>query len=186
MKFLLGLAVGLVVAARLVGAGASHVADPAALLAPAAAAGLEQRLAGFERATGIRVVMEFHLKSPAPDEDAKPGAYMRARSTRLGLIDHGVLVVYFADDPDWRVWIGNDLAARFAGQPGTAAELTKSGAMHDAKEAWLKTVFARSDTAWKQRVAAAPDEVKPIEKAVIEAGSLIVGLENVFAPPATP
>lgn len=184
MKLILGMLIAVLAAGRLAAVESSHVADPSNLATPADVAGLESRLAKFEQDTGIRVVIEFHPKSPPEAEDRQPGAYMRALSTKLGLIDDGVLAVFFADDPDWRVWIGNDLAAKFAGQPGTAAELTKSGAMHAAKEVWLKTVFARSDTAWKKRVGEAPDEVRPAEKVVMEAGSIIVGLENIFGQPA--
>ena len=90
-------------------------------------------LEAFEKQTGIRIVVQFHAKSPPEADDKVPGAYMSALSTKMGLIDHGILVVYFADDPDWRIWFGNDIAPLFAGKPGkTAKELTSDGSIHEA------------------------------------------------------
>lgn len=73
---------------------------------------------------------------------------MRALSAKFGLLETGVLAVHFADEDDWRVWIGNSLTAQFVGKPGTAQEHTESGAMHAAKEAWFGMVFAEADKAW--------------------------------------
>ena len=92
----------------------------------------------FERKTGTRIVVQFHAKSPPEAEDKVPGAYMSALSTKMGLIEKGILVVYFADDPDWRIWFGNQVAPVFAGKlDKTAPELTKDGSIHEAKEAFL-------------------------------------------------
>ncbi|MDB6113281.1 MAG: hypothetical protein JWQ62_226, partial [Lacunisphaera sp.] len=92
-------------------AQASHLADPGKLLPsdPAWTKSVETKLTAFERTAGIRILVEFHLKSPPAEEDKVPGAYMSALSRKLGTLQHGVLVVYFADDPDWRVWIGDEL-----------------------------------------------------------------------------
>ena len=141
----------------------AYVDDPAALLPqdPAGRKELEARLAAFERSSGIRILMQFHAKSPPADEDKVAGAYMRALSGRLGTLQHGVLVVYFADDPDWRVWIGDDLAPVFAGKPGTVKELTASGAIHDVKEALLTNAKAKADAAFGALRQAAPADRPP-------------------------
>ena len=125
----------------------AHVSDPAGLLKNErlAAVDLDAKLLDFERRTGIRMLVEFHAKSPAAAEDEVPGAYMKALSAQRGTLEHGVLVVYFADDPDWRIWIGNDLAARFAGKSGTVEELTASKAIHDVKEALLAAAKSKAD-----------------------------------------
>lgn len=148
---LLALVLGAAGALPLRGAAtdAKHIDDPAGMLPQARAAAVDTRLAKFERDTGIRILVEFHAHSPSDAEDSAPGAYMRALSTRLGTIETGALAVYFADEDDWRVWIGNNLTARFVGKPGTAEEHTKSGAMHDAKEAWFTEVLARAKNAAK-------------------------------------
>ena len=125
----------------------SHVSDPAGLLATErlGVTDLEAKLADFEARTGLRILVQFHAKSPAADEDRVPGAYMRGLSEQLGTRQHGVLLVYFADDPDWRIWIGDDLTATFTGKPGTVAELTASKAIHDVKEALLSAAQAKAD-----------------------------------------
>jgi hypothetical protein len=144
-------------------APAAQVDDPAALLAPdpAAAKELGARLAAYEHSSGIRMIVQFHAKSPPAEEDKVAGAYMRALSARLGTLQHGVLVVYFADDPDWRVWIGDDLAPAFAGKPGTVKELTASGAIHDVKEALLTNAKAKADAAFGALRQAAPADRPP-------------------------
>ncbi len=125
----------------------SHVSDPAGLLATErlGVTDLEAKLADYEARTGIRILVQFHAKSPPADEDRVPGAYMRGLSGQLGTLQHGVLVVYFADDPDWRIWVGNDLAARFAGKPGTVEELTASKAIHEVKEALFSAAQAKAE-----------------------------------------
>jgi hypothetical protein len=114
---------------------------------------VESRLATFERDAKIKILMRGHARSPSEAEDNQPGAFMRALSAKLGVAQAGVLAVYFADVQEWRVWFGDDLAPRFVGKPGTAKEFTESGAMHDAKEAWLTEVFAKADKAFAARSA---------------------------------
>ncbi|MEO6875804.1 MAG: hypothetical protein ABI222_13380, partial [Opitutaceae bacterium] len=125
----------------------SHVNDPAGLLATerGAVIDLEAKLATFESEHGIRILVQFHPKSPSAEEDRVPGAYMSALSAQLGTLQHGVRVVYFADDSDWRIWVGNDLTATFAGKPGTVKELTASGAIHDVKEAMLTSAHTKAE-----------------------------------------
>lgn len=127
-----------------------HVDDPSGMLKAdrLGAIDLESRLLEYEAKSGIRILVQFHAKSPPAAEDQVPGAYMRALAERLGTRQRGVLVVYFADDPDWRIWIGDDLAAQFAGKSGTVAELTASKAIHDVKEALLASARAKAEAAY--------------------------------------
>lgn len=125
------------------------VSDPAGLLPPGVARGMETKLAAFERDTGVRLLIEFRDASPTEEEDKVPGAFMHALAQRLGVAERGVLAVYFADEPDWRLWIGDALTERFAGRKGTVAELTANKAIHDAKEAVFAATKARADAAEK-------------------------------------
>ncbi len=156
------------------------ISDPAALLPthPPAAAALALKLAAFEHDTGLRILVEFHPQSPPEAEDKIPGAYMHALATQLGLAQRGVLVVYFADEDDWRLWIGDDLAARFAGQPGTAAELTKNHAIHHAKEALFAAAHAEAAEAFKRLASAAPPDRPPAhsQHIALEADALLTQL----------
>ncbi len=165
---------------------APRIDDPALLAASdvAWAGAAEARLADFERATGITILVQFHPKSPPPDEDRLPGAYMRALSTRLGVIRRGVLMVYFADDPDWRVWVGDELTPVFVGKPGTAAEFTASGAMHQAKEAYLAASLARADAAFAALGKSAPPG-KPVpqgRRLALQADALVEGMMGRLRP----
>ena len=142
----------------------AHFDDPDKLLPsePPRAKNFNFKLANLERATGLRMVTRLFAKSPSAEEDAKPGAYMRALATKLGVADRGVLVAYFADDEDWRVWIGDELTPKFVGRPGTAKEFTDNGAMHEVKEAFLKTALSAGDADYaRQQQMSAPDKRPP-------------------------
>jgi len=177
---LLGLAAGLRAAEPF-----PHLDDPGRLLPAGSpwAQGLEGKLASFERTAGIRVVLRLQLKSPAEEEDKVPGAYLRALATKLDVIRHGVLVVYFADDPDWRVWIGDELTPRFMGRAGTAEEFTGSGAMHESKEAFLKEALAKADATLVWLKNAAPRQGPPAGlKIALQADALVDGLIGRLKP----
>jgi cyclophilin family peptidyl-prolyl cis-trans isomerase len=158
----------------------AHFDDPAKLLPtePARAKNFNFKLANLERATGLRIVVRMFAKSPSAAEDAQPGAFMRGLAAKLGVDRRGVLVAYFADDNDWRVWVGDELTARFVGRPGTAKEFTDSGAMHEVKEAFLKTAKATGDADYaRQQRASAPDkQPPPAQKLKLQTDALLDGL----------
>jgi hypothetical protein len=165
---------------------ASHFDDPGKLLPSdsAWARAVDARLDAFERATGIKILVEFHLKSPSAEEDKVPGAYMSALSARLGTLRHGVLVVYFADDPDWRVWVGDELTPAFAGKPGTVKELTASGAIHEVKEAMLAAARAKADAAFAelQKTAPAGQPPTPAQHLALQTDALLDALIGKLSP----
>jgi len=138
--------------------------DPARLLPtePPRAKYFNYKLANLERATGLKIVGRLMAKSPPPEEDAKPGVYMHALAQKLGVAQRGILVAYFADEDDWRVWIGDELTSRFVGRPGTVKELTKSGAIHDTKEALLKYAHDRGEADFASQKASAPPDHQPL------------------------
>lgn len=163
---------------------APHVVDPAPVLGSAspAAAALEQKLTRFEHASGLRVLVHFHPKSPPEAEDKIPGAYMRSLATKLGTDATGVLAVYFADEDDWRLWIGDNLTAKFAGQSGTAAELTANHAIHDAKEALFAAARPQAAaTLAKTKTAASPPPT-PAVRIALEADAIVDALITKLSP----
>ena len=97
------------------------------------------------------------------------------------MLEGGVLVVYFADEGDWRVWIGDDLTARFVGRPGPAAEFTESGAMHEVKERWLAEVFAERDHAWAHWQQVAHATPRPEDRVGFTAKAMADGLMAKFS-----
>jgi hypothetical protein len=144
----------------------THVDDPGLLLSSESKwmQTAEAKLADYERASGIRIIVQFHLKSPTEAEDAKPGAYMHALARKLRIDRGGVLMVYFHDDPDWRVWIGDELTNRFTGKAGTVAELTTSEAIHNVKEAMLTAAHAKAEAEIDRIQKSVPDG-KPLTAA---------------------
>jgi hypothetical protein len=156
---ILGLCCGVIAAAA--GEAPARVDDPAPMLPPGGAEKMASRLEEFEHRSGIRLLVQFHANSPAAEVDKVPGAYMSALAEKLGTRRRGVLVVYFADDPDWRIWIGDDLAARFAGRAGTVQELTASEAIHNVKQALLDAAHAQAEATFAALRKSAPPASPP-------------------------
>ena len=183
--FLLGAALGIGLAPRVMPAAVepplfAHIDDPGRLVTADTswASAADASLAAFERSSGIRILVQFHVKPPPEEEDRQPGNYMRGLATRLGVIKKGVLVVHFAGDPDWRVWVGDELTPVFVGKPGTAKEFTESGAMHDAKEAFLGASMAKAAGQLAElKKSFGPDRPLPPGKLLtLQADALIEGL----------
>jgi cyclophilin family peptidyl-prolyl cis-trans isomerase len=141
----------------------AHFDDPARLLPadPPRAKNFNYKLANFERVTGGRIVARMFAKSPSPAEDKVPGAYMRALAKKLGTARRGALVAYFADEQDWRVWIGEESAAAFLGRAATPADLAPEGALHRAKEAFFNAAAEAGDLEFARQQQAAPPDKQP-------------------------
>jgi cyclophilin family peptidyl-prolyl cis-trans isomerase len=141
----------------------AHFDDPAGLLPvdPARAKNFNFKLANFERATGVRIVARIFAHSPSAAEDAKPGAYMHALAEKLGTARRGALACYFADEDDWRVWVGDESTAAFAGRPLAPADLGEGAALHQAKEAFLNAAHDTGDADFARQKAAAPPDRPP-------------------------
>jgi hypothetical protein len=114
---------------------------------------------------------------------------MRTLAAKLGVAQRGVLVAYFADDDDWRVWIGDELTPRFVGRSGTAQEFTDSGVMHEVKEAFLQAARATGDAdyARQQKTSRADQPPPPAQKLKLQTDalldSLIFKLEPMYKVP---
>ncbi len=168
----------------------AHFDDPDKLLPvdPPRAKNFNFKLANFERTTGVKIVARMFAKSPATAEDKVPGAYMRALAEKLGVARHGVLVAYFADEDDWRVWIGDGLTATFLGRPAAPSDLREGGAFHDAKEAFLTAARKAGDAAFAAQQNAAPVDrpVPPAQHLKLQTDALLDALILRFesAPPS--
>ncbi len=141
----------------------AHIDDTVQLLPaiPGDLEKLEAKLAEFEQRSGIRIMLQFRERSPTSEEDKVPGVYMRTLALREGTLQHGVLVVYFGADSDWRIWIGDELVNRFAGKPGTVKKLTSSGAIHDTKEAMMTLAHERAEAGIAQVKKNLPGDDEP-------------------------
>jgi hypothetical protein len=88
---------------------------------------------------------------------------MRGLAAKSGTLERGAVVAYFADEAEWRVWLGDGSTSAFVGEPGTAAGFTASGRMHEVKEAFLQSVAAAGDAEFGRQQRAAPAD-RPLPK----------------------
>ncbi|MBC7365332.1 MAG: peptidylprolyl isomerase [Undibacterium sp.] len=137
--------------------------DPQILLPaePPRAKAFNFKLANFERATGVKIRARLFAKSPTAADDAAPGQFMRALAKKLGTEKSGAVVAYFADEKDWRIWIGDDLTSTFLGRPAIPTDLGDDGAFHKVKDAFLTAVQTSGDAAFAAQKAAAPADKSP-------------------------
>jgi len=164
----------------------AHFDDPDGLIptTPPRAKAFNAKLANLERATGLRFFARLRAKSPTKAEDAQPGVFMRTLAAQFGTEEKGLLAVYFADEDDWRVWIGNDLTPRFAGKAGSVKELTDSEAIHTVKEAFLQAAQATGNADFKRqqetRAAAGESAPAPGQRIKLQTDAVIDGLIEKF------
>jgi cyclophilin family peptidyl-prolyl cis-trans isomerase len=141
----------------------AHFDDPDHILPtePPRARNFNYKLANFERITGTRIVGRIFARLPDVKADEVPGATMRGLAAKHGVDRSGVMVAYFADDKDWRVWIGDDLVPAFLGRAVVAGDLGDGGVLHDAKTALLDAAQAKGDAAFAAQQRAAPPDRQP-------------------------
>jgi cyclophilin family peptidyl-prolyl cis-trans isomerase len=163
----------------------SYFDDPDKLLPrdPPRAKNFNFKLANYERTTGTKIVARLFAKAPSDAEDAIPGVYMRTLATQLGVARSGVLVAHFADD-DWRVWVGDDLTAKFVGRPTSATDLEPDGALHKIKDALLETAQAKGDADYAQQQKAAPANKPPppTQRLKLQTDAVLDALLEKFEP----
>ena len=137
--------------------------DPANLLLspPPRAKSFNFKLAHFERATGVKIRARLFAKSPAAAEDAAPGQFMRALAKNLGTEKSGAVLAYFADEKDWRVWLGDGVTSAFLGRPALPADLADGAALHDAKDVFFAAAQAEADARFARQQKSAPPDKQP-------------------------
>ncbi|PTY01172.1 peptidylprolyl isomerase [Opitutus sp. ER46] len=153
----------------------AHFEDAAHLLPaePPRARAFNFKLANVERAAGLRIVARLYAKSPSAADDAQPGAFMQKLAAQFGTLRRGALVVYFADEKDWRVWVGEESTAAFLGRPPSAADLAEGAAFHDAKEAFLKAAFATAATDLARQQKTSPKPLPPGQPLKLQTDALL-------------
>jgi len=169
---------------------AAHFDDPDKLLPvdPPRAKNFNYKLANFERATGVKIVARLFAKSPAEAEDKVPGAYMRRLAEQVGVAQRGVFAAYFADEDDWRVWIGDELTAAFLGRPVTATDLGEGAALHQAKEAFFAAakIQAAKYTEQARKLRDADHPILPADLVKYSTDALVDSLVLRFEPARRP
>jgi cyclophilin family peptidyl-prolyl cis-trans isomerase len=159
---------------------AAHFDDPDRLLPQEVprAKNFNFKLANFERVTGKKIYARLFAQSPPADADKVPGAWMHALAKKLGTAGDGVLAVYFADEKDWRVWIGDDVVSVFLGRLPTRENLTEGAALHKAKTAFIDAALAQGDAefAAQQKAAPADQQPTPAQHLKLQTDALLDGL----------
>jgi anti-sigma regulatory factor (Ser/Thr protein kinase) len=115
---------------------------------------------------GEAVVLTVSDLGPGfPPEKARSGSLgmqlIRALARQLGTEHAGATVAYFADEKDWRVWIGDASTSAFLGRPATTADLGDDGAFHATKDAFLAAAQAAGDQAYVTQKKSAPPATPP-------------------------
>lgn len=158
----------------------AHFDDPGNLLPtePARARHFNFKLANQERTTGVRIMARVLAGLPAGTAKENAGAFMKDLATRLGVAERGALAAYFASEDTWRVWIGDEHVARFVGRAGTARQHVDSGALHESKQAFLKTARAAGDAdyAHQQRTLPPDRQPPPAQRTKLQTDAVLDGL----------
>jgi hypothetical protein len=141
----------------------AHFDDPDHLLPtdPPRALVFQRKLANLERATGVKIFARLYATfSPGPAgqwQSARAGA----EAKKLGLTQDGVVALYFADTGKWSLWIGDQLANRFTGRPGTPDQLMLDGSFHRAKQDLFAAAKAQAERYTADAVKTLPPD-KPL------------------------
>ncbi len=137
--------------------------DPQNLLppTPSRARTFNFKLANVERATGVKIRARLFAKSPTAAEDAAPGQFMRALAKKLGTEKSGAVLAYFADEKDWRVWLGDDSTSAFLGRSALPTDLADGAGLHDAKDVYFAAAQAEADTMFARQQKSAPADKQP-------------------------
>jgi len=171
---------------------AAHFDDPDKLIPvdPPRAKNFNFKLANYERATGVKIVARMFSKSPTAAEDKVPGAYMHALAEKLGVAQRGVLAAYFADEDDWRIWIGDDLAVEMLGGISRfrMSDLGEGAALHKAKEAFLAAAKTQAAfyTEQARKIRGPDNPLKPADLIKYSTDAMLDALLVRFEPASRP
>jgi cyclophilin family peptidyl-prolyl cis-trans isomerase len=160
--------------------------DPQNLLppTPARARAFNFKLANVERATGVKIRARLFAESPAAAEDAAPGQFMRALARQIGTEKSGAVLAYFADEKDWRLWLGDDSTTAFLGRSALPPDLADGAALHDAKDVYFAAAQAEADAMFaRQQKSAPPDQQPPPAQYLkLQTDALLDALISKLAP----
>jgi len=167
-------------------AGLVHFEDPEQLLPaqPPRALAFQNKLANYERGTGMKIYARVFKKFEPETPAQRPGTFAGSMAKKLNLPANAVLAVYFVDIAKWGLWIGDEVLPKFIGHAGSAKDLTPDGALHQAKQDFLTDAMTRGDKYTAEAAAmASPD--KPLtdgQKIKYQVDAVIDGLIFKFEP----
>jgi hypothetical protein len=109
---------------------------------------------------------------------------MRALARQLGTEKSGAVLAYFADEKDWRVWLGDDAITAFLGRSTLPSDLANGAALHDAKDVYFAAAQAEADAMFaRQQKSAPPDQQPPPAQYLkLQTDALLDALISKLAP----
>lgn len=164
----------------------AHFDDPENLLPtqPPRARNFNFKLANYERATGVRILMRLVAKYEPQTPGQRPGSYVGVLAARLNLSSGDILAVHFADTDQWGVWFGESHLVQLMDREGTVKEFMRDGTLHLGKQALIASAQAQAAVYLAEAEAAAPPD-KPLtdaQKHKLKVDGMVDALIQKFEP----
>lgn len=161
-----------------------HFEDAEGLLPsePPRARAFDTKLANVARSTGVRLYARLEKTFTPGTPAQRPGNYAGDLARRLRIAEQAVLAVYFADLDQWGLWIPEQRLPHFMGRPGTLAEFTRTGELHQTKQAFLDSARAEADRLIAEAAQTAPADrpLTPQQIAKLKVDALLDALIFAF------
>ena len=163
---------------------AAHFDDPDKLIPtePPRAKNFNYKLANFERATGVKIIVRLLAKTPA--DERKLSAHARDLAQKLGAAKAGAVAYYAADRDEGAIWIGDDSVRAFLGAGVPVPDLGQSGSLHEPKTAFFHAAKAKGDADYEKQKASAPADRQPppAQRLKLQVDAVIDGLISKLEP----
>lgn len=160
---------------------AAHFDDPQKVLPQEIprAKNFNYKLNNFARATGRRIYARVYPAFTPTAEAKTPAPFTQQLARSLGIHQDGVLAVYFADQDQWQVWVGDDLMPVF--NPGHRPTMEVKNALYQAVKA------KAAEYTGQARAARGPDNPpKPADLAKYSVDAMLDLLIFQFEPKPNP
>lgn len=160
---------------------AAHFHDPDHLLPaePPRALAFQRKLANFERATGQKIYVRLLAKFAPEKPQQSPGRLAGSMAKQLGLPAPSALAVYFADQDQWGLWLGEAYLPAFTGKAGAELQaMLHDGSLHRAKESFFTAARQAAAVATVDYATSLPagQDVPPAQKLKLQVDAVIDAL----------
>ena len=102
------------------------------------------KLVNLERFTGIKLAARVYAKPPAATQSGQLDAWLAKEAARLGVAKRGALAIYFADQDQWHIRIGEESASHFLQTGPNGEKATPATSVPAAVDDLLKAASVRS------------------------------------------
>jgi cyclophilin family peptidyl-prolyl cis-trans isomerase len=135
------------------------------------------KLANFERFTGTKLTARIFAKAPADAEGDKLDSWLLREAERLGVKKSGAFAVYFADQDQWHLRIGDESVSQFIRGP-LGEKPSPATSLAEAVEEFLDDTRSRgAEFIAKAQASATPDKpVSASQKIKLKVDAVLDGL----------